>query len=480
MPIQISGVAPSTRKPGAYLQINTEGAKAGLPVTVVRLLVIGVKRTTGSATALQLVQVFSAAQAKDLFGVGSPLAIMVEALLDQNPLISQLWCIPQVETAGIAAASTLTFAVSGLTAGLLTIYIGSRAVSIAVTATDTADTIAAAVAAALGDRADLPFSAAALLAVTTLTCLAKGTSGNNWVVRAEYTGTGLTTTIVQPAGGTLDPTITAALTVAEPDAFDLVVSQYNDAPNLALLKTHLDSVAGPMEQRPRVGLAGITGTLATNTTITSGVNSGRISVHYLRGTRTHPMELACAIAGALAAESDLARPLNFVALPHVLPPDDPSQKLTRTEQEACLANGLAPLQVGPGNVVQIVRTITTYVTDRFGGADDTLLDLQSIRVLDYTRFAVRTKVQQSVGQAKIASEAVTPNTTDPGKIRGLILGVLLQLQNELGYLERVEDHVDRLVVERDASVATRVNATIPADIVDGLHVFAGSIDFILG
>ncbi|HND34955.1 MAG TPA: phage tail sheath C-terminal domain-containing protein, partial [Myxococcota bacterium] len=143
-------------------------------------------------------------------------------------------------------------------------------------------------------------------------------------------------------------------------------------------------------------------------------------------------------------------------------------------------NGLAPLMVGAAGEVQVVRSVTTYTLDTYGSADDTLLDIQTIRVLDYVRYAVRVKLQQKLGRAKIADLAVTPNTTDPDKIRAMILGVLLQCQNDLGYLERVEEHADRLVVERDGSSPGRVNASIPADIVDGLHVMAATIDLILG
>lgn len=481
MSVSVSSVPSTTRKPGVYLEINTAAAKAGLPSTPVRALVLGVMIAAGTADALELVQVFDKSTAKTYFGAGSPLAIMIEEFLEQNPYISELWVCPQAEeAAGVAAVGTLSMAVASLTAGTLTVWIGRRSVRVGIAATDTADLVAAAVEAALDENTDLPFTAAVVGPLVTVTCKAKGTAGNSWVLRTEYTGTGLTVTLVQPATGATDPVVTGALDLAVPETWDILVSQYNDAANLALIKAHLTLVSGPMEQRPGVAIWGITGTLGTNTTLASGVNSGRMAGFYLRGTRSHPMEIAATVAAAIAGESDLARPLNFVALPRLLPPDLSSNRLTRTEQESCLNNGLAPLMVGAGNEVQIVRTITNYVVNAFDAADDTLLDLQTIRVLDYTRYAVRTKVQLECGRAKLADTAVTANTTDPDKIRSVILGVLMLEQTSLGYLENVEEHKDRLVVERDDNVPTRVNASIPADIVDGLHVFAGSIDLILG
>jgi phage tail sheath gpL-like len=43
----------------------------------------------------------------------------------------------------------------------------------------------------------------------------------------------------------------------------------------------------------------------------------------------------------------------------------------------------------------------------------------------------------------------------------------------------VEENADGLIVERDAQDVTRLNARIPCDVVNGLHVFAGRIDLIL-
>lgn len=477
----INSVPSNTRKPGAYFDINTKAAKLGLPVTSDRVLLIGVQLSTATTDPEELVQIFDAGEAHDSFGDGSPLALMVEALLDQNPYISELWCCPLDEAGGgVAASGTLTVSVSSVTTGTLTVYVGGRKVLVAVTEGDTANTIAAAINTALGLDASLPFSAAVAAAVVTVTCKAKGTDGNDWKFATEFTGTGLTVAIVQPAAGAGDPDIQDALDIAEPEEFAVIVSQFNDSTSLNSLKDHLDTVSGPMEQRPGIGVAGATGTVSTNTTLAAAVNSGRIWLPYFRGTRTHPMEIACGAAGALLAEADRARPLNFVELTGVVPPDDPADKLSRTEQESCLQNGVSPLMVGAGNAVQIVRSVTTYVTDSFGSDDDTLLDLQTMRVLDYTRYALITKIRAELGQAKIADTAKTSNTTDPDKIKTLILGELMKLESDLGYVEKVEEHKDRLVVERDATTPTRVNCTIPADIVDGLHVLAATIDLILG
>ena len=40
-----------------------------------------------------------------------------------------------------------------------------------------------------------------------------------------------------------------------------------------------------------------------------------------------------------------------------------ANRLSRTEQENALRNGVTPLDNGPDGVVQIVRAITTYTKD---------------------------------------------------------------------------------------------------------------------
>ncbi len=480
MTISISTVPLSTRKPGHYFDINTAAAKLGLPASADKILLIGTQLSTATATAAALQQVFSAGQAQTYFGSGSPLALMVEALLDQKPYLSEVWCCPLDEDgAGVAATGSFAVAIASLTAGTLTIYIGDRSVRVAIAADDAAADIATAISAAIDADTNMPFDTAVVTTTCNLTAKSKGTQGNDWTLAYEFTGTGLTLTPTQPSSGSGDPDIQDALDAAFPEDYDIYVSEYNDATSLDDLITGLNLLKGPLEQRPAVAVAGFDGTLAAGTTLSAARNSGILWMPYFRGTRTHPSLLACQCAAELAYESDRAKPLNGVVLNAVVP-DDPTDKLSRTEQESALANGLSPIEVGPGGKAQIVRSISTYVQDAYGSDDDTLLDLQTMRVLFYTQWACRYKAQQELAQAKLADSATTAGTTDPTMIRTLLQGVLLQLQDDLGYLERVEDHLDRLVVERDPSVATRVNANIPADIVDGLHVLVGEIQLILG
>ncbi|EJR6407239.1 phage tail protein, partial [Salmonella enterica] len=65
-----------------------------------------------------------------------------------------------------------------------------------------------------------------------------------------------------------------------------------------------------------------------------------------------------------------------------------------------------------------------------------------------------------------------------GKVRSELLDVLLKL-DDLDILENVEANKDKLRVERNGQDVSRMDAAIPADVVNGLHVFAGRIDLYL-
>lgn len=478
--ITISGVPNSTRKPGVYGDINTKAAKMGLPTTTDRVLIIATQGDDATVTEATPTQVYSKSEARTLFGAGSPAALMVQAMLECNPYINELWVCPLDPAAStVAAAGTIAFAASGLTAGTLTVYIGRHAVTVGVTDDDTATTVAAAVVAAVNAQTWLPVEASNSTYTVTLTNKVGGTSGNKWVLAADYTGSGLTATVTQPSSGATDPDIQDALDAVVQEWFDIIVSEWSTATPLDALIAHLDLVSGPLEQRPGVGVAGYVGTVSGCTTITSARNSGRLTVGYMRGTRTHPMEIAAGYAGLIVSEEDRARPLNTLELSVGEAPDTLSNRLSRTEIESLLLNGAAPFNADNQGVVRLERSITTYVENEAGDADDTLLDLQTIRVLDYVRYAVATRLRAELARSKVADQARTPNTTDPDKVRSLILGVLYQLQDTLGYVEKVDDHKDRLVVERSELSPNRLNAQIPADIVDGLHVVAFSVDLIL-
>ena len=372
--------------------------------------------------------------------------------------------------AGSAASGTTTLAGTATGSGVVSLWVGANRVDIAVNSGDTAAAVATALAAAVTAKPDIPVNSVAAAGVVTHTCYHKGTVGNDIKLVASCTAPGLTATVATLTGGTLDPDYTTALAAVAGAGHNIIVAPLSSQAHLTALRTHLDFVSGPMEQRGATGVFGWPGSLATGTTLAGQINGGRVTGAWYRGSLRLPCEIAAAYAAVIASEEDPARPLNTLELAG-LDVTTIDQRPIRTEQENALNNGLTPLEVGPGDKVQIVRAISTYTKAADGTNDVSLLDITTIRTLDYVRKACRERISLRFPREKLSERT-------PEKVRSELYDVLLKLE-ELEIVENVEANKDGLLVEFDSQDVNRLNAKIPADVVNGLHVFAGRIDLLL-
>lgn len=467
--ISFDNLPGSIRKPGKYFEFNTKLAVRTLPGNSQEVLLLGQKLAAGSQPVLTPVDVFSDDQAIALFGKGSQLHLMVRAAIKANPYL-QLTAIAVADPAGNAATGTTTIAGTATSSGVLSVWIANNRVDVPISVGDTANVVAAALAAAINARPEIPVSSVAAAAVVTHTCYHKGTLGNDIKLSAACTAAGISATVVTLAGGTLDPDYSAALAAVAGAGHHIIAAPLSSQAHLTALRTHLDFVSGPLEQRGAIGAFGWPGTLATGTTLAGQINSGRITGAWHRGSLCLPCEIAAAYAAVLASEEDPARPLNTLPLASLDVTAITSQPM-RTEQENALANGLTPLEIGPGGNVQIVRAITTYTKDPQGVNDVSLLDVTTIRTLDYVRKAIRERIALRFPREKLSERT-------PDKVRSEALDVLVKLE-ELEIVEAVEANKDGLLAERDSQDVNRLNMKIPCDVVNGLHVVAGRIDLLL-
>jgi len=468
--ISFDAIPSSIRKPGKYFEFNTKLAVRTLPANLQKMLIICQRLAAGTVAALVPTNVFSDAEASTYFGNGSNAHLMCRAAIKANPYLQLSVCALDDMEAGAAAGGSITITGPATGPGVLRLFVGSRRIEIAIATAATAEVIAAALNAEIGKLGDLPVTATVLAGVITLTARHKGTIGNLVDLTTEVTAAGVASAVVAMANGATDPDTATAYAKVFAEQYHIIAIPYIDATAIGALKTHLDSVSGPMEQRPGIGIYALDSALGTVTTLAPTINGGRLSNGYLRGTKSPSYEVAAAYAAEVAFEEDPAMPLNTLPLIGIAAPDI-TQRLSRTEQESCLANGVTPFEVGPGEVVQIVRAITTYTKDANGIDDISLLDLTTIRTLDYVRKACRERIALRFPRAKLSSKT-------PARVRSELIDVLLKLE-ELEIVEEVTANLPGLIVERDLQDPNRLNAKIPADIVNGLHVFAGRIDLLL-
>ena len=458
------------RKPGKYFEFNTALAVRTLPGNSQKTLIIGQRLAAGTVLANTLIDVFSDVDAATYFGRGSIAHLMVRAALAANNYLALSVITLDDAVGSVAASSVLTLAGTAIGAGVGTLTVGNQTVNVAISANDTAAIVAAALVAQIAKQPDLPVTSAAAAGVVTITAKNKGTQANS--IKVGYTDSvnGITIALTAMTGGLTDPTIATALASVFAAGHNIIASAWNDSTNLTALRTHLDNVSGAIEQRGAIGAIGHTGTLAQSTTLAGSINGGRTYGALLPNAFDASFELGAAFAAVIASEEDPARPLNTLPLTGILA-NPLVNRLGRTEQENALANGITPLEVGPGDVVQIVRCISMYTLDPQGVADPSLLDITTIRTLDYFRKACRTRVALRFPRDKLSQRT-------PGKVRSELLDVAHKCE-ELEILQNVDLYASQLICEFDLQDSTRLDAKIPANVVGGLHIIAGRIDLIL-
>lgn len=470
--IQFDTIPNSIRKPGVYMEFNTRLAVNTLPGNPQRMLVIGPMLAAGTADPLTAISVFSDDEAAQYFGAGSLAANMATAAIRANSYLQLDVIGLENGAAGVAAGGSLKIAGTANKAGTLSLWVSGTLVAVNVASGDKPETIIPALVAAMQEVPELLVAGAydTENSQLTLACLSYGQWGNDITITASTTATGLTLTVTPMAGGEMDPDIQPALDAVFAAGHNIIINPFSTDDAMAKLSEHLTSTGSAMEERGAVGCAGWTGSLGTGTTLAFGVNDGRISIPWYRGSVKLPAILAASYGAVMASEEDPARPLNDLPL-NGMDVVDVKQREGRNEQESALYNGLTPIEVGPGNTVQIVRAISSYTVNQQGVEDPALLDITSIRTLDYTRKACRDRISQRFPREKLS-------TRTPPKVRSELYDVLLKL-DDAEILENVVANKDKLIVQKSGFDPNRCDSVIPADVVNGLHVFAGRIDMIL-
>lgn len=489
MTISFNEVPIDIRVPGQYIEIDNSKAYQGLSGIPTKVLVIGQMLSAGSATPLEPLTITSADQAVSLFGAGSQLAHMLEKSLGTGNLIEIHGIAQEDDDAGVAATGTITIGGSPTASGTLSLYVGGRRVRIAVSSTDTASTIATALAAAIEADDNLSISAAVNGGTSEqidITAKNAGVEANYINCQVNYyedesLPSGVTVTIVQLSGGSGNPDISDVIDAIGDEWYTDIVMAYSDTTNIVAIEAELESRFGPLKMIDGHCYIGVADTYANLITKGSDRNSPHVSIIGAKGSPTPPYEWA-AVLGAQAAfygKQDPARPFQTLELKDILPPKI-ADRFTLEEKDLLLRGGISTFTVDTGGIVRIERVITTYRENAFGADDTSYLDLNTLKTLTYLRYDLRTFIAIRYPRYKLADDGtkfargqavVTPNV-----IRASIIARFLQWE-EIGLVENIEQFKEDLIVERDGSDVNRVNALVPPDIVNQLRVFAGLVQF---
>ena len=466
--IQFDEIPNSIRVPGRYIEFNTRTAVRGLPTNQQKMLLIAPMLPNGTQPPLAPVSLFSDAEAADLFGAGSWAHLCVRQAFTNNPYLDLTVIGVTDAEAAIAATATVTLTGTASSIGVITVTIAGKDYQVSVATGETGATIASRLAEVI-NQPDTPVTAVPNKEKIQLTAKNKGEIGNEIALTAQATAGDIMLATTAFANGDVNADIRQALDRVAGKRYHVICNAYTDSKNAKSLSEHIASVSNAIEKRGCIGVMGWRGTLASGTTFAGQLNDGRITIAWYKNAIESNAIIAAGYAAVLAFEEDPAKPLNTLQIKGLNVTSDASWPLF-AEFNNALYNGLTPLQVVT-NKVQIMRAVSTYTKNATGTDDPALLDITTIRTLDYVRDAVNQRIALRFPRDKLSDKT-------PMRVRSEILDVLNQCE-DAEILEEVMSNKEKLIVQRNSTDPNRLDVIIPADIVNGLHVLAARVDLYL-
>ena len=494
MAVSFNNIPANIRVPLFYAEMDNSMANTATGAK--RSLLIGLMTAQGSASANVPVLVSSAAKAKELFGSGSQLALMVAAYRN-NDTTGELWCVPQIvgdstdssEDAieGTKAEGSVAFVGTALEAGTVSFYIGSTKIAVGCAAGATAAAIGQNLASAINAKSDFPVVATASAGTVTLTSKGFGAYGNDIQLTlnlqasagGEKLPSGINANVTGMTGGTGCADLATAFASLGDETFTFVGIGENDTTALDAVKDEFNDATGRWSySKMQYGhvFTAKRGDNATLVTFGKTRNDQHASVFGVEPK--HPdsyFEIAAAITGreAVFITNDPARPtqtgqLNGISYPAV------EERFNMQERNTLLHNGIATLYVS-GGYDRIERAITTYQVNSFGDEDNSYLDSETLFTLAEITTRLKTAITSKYPRHKLANDGtrfgpgqaiVTPNI-----IRAELIAQYSAMET-LGLVENAELFAKYLIVERNADDPNRVDVLLPPDLVNQLRIFA--------
>lgn len=480
--ISFNSIPPNIRIPLFWVEVDN--SQAGVNQDTQRTVILGESTNT---VALAPMLMPSKEVAKNVYGTGSMIARMVEAYRANDPF-GELWAIGlPAPGAGAAATRTVTIGGTATAAGTLTLYIGGQRVQVAVASGDAATAVATALNVAVNAADDLPVSSGVASAVVTLTSLMHNTMAASLDVRANYYGAlgqevlpaGITVTIGAVAGGTGSPDLTGIPALLANDDYDFIVSGYSDSASLTALQAMMNDSAGRwswLSQRWGHVFTAKVDSAANLLTAGAARNDQHTTIFGATALPTPPWEFAAAMAGACipALKADPARPLQTLGVNGVLAPAV-SDRHSLTVQQSMLTTGIALASYSRAGDVTVERAVTTYQLNKFGQADQSYLDVETMFTLMAVMRRLRSTVTQKLPRSKLADDGTRigfgqPVVT-PKIIRGLLIAEYASMEWD-GLVDETDLFARGLVVVRNDQDPSRVDVLFDPYLISGLRIFA--------
>ena len=482
--------------PGSYVSISNVRAITGLTGVTMKTVFYGQMLSSGSATALQMIKVSSEANAQELFGIGSQLALMFRKYFKNNQL-NEVYAVP-MEDDGSATAAEFLIELGGpaTAAGTMALYIDGDRVQAGVTSGMTAEEIASALTAAVNADVGLGFTASTSgVTAGQFKIIAKnaGTVANQSDIRFNYatddsfpTGVSLVSNTL--TAGATDPDLDTAIAATPDKIYSLFCHPYQDTTNIGKLRTELTRRWGPLVQLEGHAIIAKSGSFSAVSTFGETFNDPHMTVWDGGSSRPCADYLQAAAVTGVAAYSlgdDPGRPLQTLSLVDVLRENESAERLLN-ERNQLVDSGVSISHIDNGGNIVIDRLVTTYLTNTSGARDKSYQNIQTMFISSYVRQTLLAKISQTYPRHKLGADGGKYGSNQPvatpKQIRGTILS-WFKLLEKAALVENYDQFNEELSVVRDiddgGSDPDRVNAVLPTDYINQFRIFAGEVQFIL-
>jgi phage tail sheath gpL-like len=492
-PITVSGVSPA----GFNGNFTTLTGTTGSTIVVAMPTTPGAFVSGGSVSGPTGAQdvatpIGSQAQADAAYGQGSMISRMFKAYFNNNfgNIVYGLGVAQP--SAGVAATGTITIMAPPTEAGEIALYIAGEKVPVDITPSDTPTTIALAIEDAINAMDDLPVTASVATATVTLTCLWKGTTGNDITVMLNYFGgiggemtpTGLVLTLPptgQLTGGVGTPVFTNAIAGLGEQIFEYVALPYTDSTSLMAWEDEysFEDVGRWGYRRQLYGhiFSARRDTMPNLVTWGNTRNDGVTSVMAVEIASPSPIyEWTAAYTGKAqrALINDPARPLQTLSLSQIkLAPLH--QRFDAVDLQTLASNGLATQKAGSNNMPMISRESTTYQLNLYGTPDTAYELVTTLATLARLIRGQKQAITSKFPRMKLANDGTRfgpgQAIVTPAMIKAELISEYMTDQFN-GLVENTSAFVQNLLVERDDTDPNRVNVLYPPDLINQLRIFA--------
>lgn len=461
-----------------------------------RLLLIGHKTETANAAAGANIGTaakdepffLDETNASGLFGARSMLRQMADAARAIFPTGEIHGMAIDAPTGNAAAGKIAISAITLGTQGTLYIYVDGIRLAVGVGATDTNITVAAKMVDEINAEVDLSVVAAVNgtnANEVDLTAHHVGIQGNDIHVELDYVGdegplSASLLTITAMSGGTGTPDMTDGFAGMGSEEFDTIVCYANDATALGEVENELGDISGrwsPTQQLYGHYITAKKDTVANLIAFTNPRNDPNISIIGLTGNPTPPWIVATEVGAwvSLATQGtpDISRPLQTLPLIRTKPPKTNLDRHSIAERNSMYAAGISGLHIRRDGTVAIDRLVTTQKLNEWSTPDNTFRDLVTRYQMVHFVRSLRTRIESEHGRKALARQNPGNNSgvATPDDIRYTLEHEYRRLEL-LALVEDTDWFSANLVVEINASDATRIDVLAPVDVVNQLRVVA--------